>query len=137
MNTPDTATHPIVFYDGECGLCDRSVRWILTRDHDQVFRFAPLGGETYAALDAPDKPTENSTIVVVVNGELFTRSDAVIQILRRLGGVYALISTLGRWCPRFIRNWIYRVVAKHRLRFFGGAEACRLPEQHELQVLLP
>lgn len=153
------AAHPIVFFDGNCGLCDRSVRWIMRRDHAGVFRFAPLQGETYAAIDDPSKPTGVATIVVLdaprhaqqhttdqrpaeqlpVNAppRLLTRGDAVLAILARLPGPYPTLARLGRIVPRPIRDAAYRLLARHRLRLFGGPEACRLPTQSERERLLP
>lgn len=137
----ETRDHPIVFYDGECGLCSRSVRAITARDARRIFRFAPLGGDTYSAMEQVARFDDGSTIVVltgVADGDTcFVRSDAVLYILRRLGGAYGLLATVGRWCPRPIRDGVYRVVTANRLRFFGSASACRLPTEAELSVLLP
>lgn len=137
----ETRDHPIVFYDGECGLCTRSVRAITARDTRRIFRFAPLGGETYLAMEQVARFDDGSTIVVstgVADGDTcFVRSDAVLYILRRLGGVHAVLGTVGGWCPRPIRDGVYRVVASNRLRFFGSAAACRLPTEAEVSVLLP
>ena len=36
----------LVFYDGDCGLCDRIVQFLLKEDKQQRFVFAPLQGET-------------------------------------------------------------------------------------------
>ena len=129
--------YPIVFYDGNCGLCDRSVRWIMRCDRAGVFRFAPLQGETYAAIDDPSKPTDVATIVVLDATRLLTRSDAALAILARLPGPYPALARLGRILPRPIRDAAYRLVARHRLRLFGGPEACRLPTQSERERLLP
>jgi predicted DCC family thiol-disulfide oxidoreductase YuxK len=136
--------HPIVFYDGGCGLCDRSVRWILRRDRAGVFRFAPLQGETYAAVNSPSKPTDLATIVILdasrhasIPPRLLTRSDAVLAILARLPAPWPAFARLGRLVPRPFRDAAYRLVARHRLRLFGGPEACRLPTISERQRLLP
>ncbi len=133
----DRTTGPILFYDGQCGLCDRTVRWVIARDHRGRVRFAPLDGETYAAVDHPDKPTDRSTIVVLTDTTLLTRSDAAIHVLRMLGGPWQPLGAIARVCPRPIRDAAYRFVARHRLRVFGGAEACRLPDARERSQLLP
>jgi predicted DCC family thiol-disulfide oxidoreductase YuxK len=83
---PQKLTNPILFYDGQCGLCDRSVRWVMRRDRQRIFRFAPLQGQTYRELDISGKPQDLSTMVVLDGGRLYTRSDGVLRILRRLGG---------------------------------------------------
>ena len=131
------ATHPILFYDGACGLCDRSVRWIMQRDRAQRIRFAPLQGKTYADLGHTDKPDDLSTIVALIDGELLTRSDAALAIGRELGGLWKLLARLASIVPRPVRDACYRLIARHRLRFFGGPEACRLPNSGERERLLP
>lgn len=131
---------PIVFYDGNCGLCDASVRWILDHDRRKRFRFAPLQGTTYASLDIDNKPTDLSSMILWDNNTLWTQSSAVIRVLWGLqgfGGVWGLLGCLG-WCiPKLIRDWGYRYVAARRLRWFGGAERCRLPKPGENARLLP
>jgi predicted DCC family thiol-disulfide oxidoreductase YuxK len=84
--------HPILLYDGVCGLCNRLVQFILRRDPDRLFRFAALqsvlAGRILArhGVDAQDLDT---VYVVVDYGlrdeELLARSDAVVFILRHLG----------------------------------------------------
>src|SRR5258706_16452898 len=85
-------SHPILLYDGVCGLCNRLVQFILRRDPGGVFRFAslqsPLAGRILARHGAD--ATDLDTVYVVVNydqndEQLLPRSDAVIFILRNLG----------------------------------------------------
>lgn len=134
---PSDAARFIVFFDGQCGLCDRSVRLLMKLDRQRVLRFAPLQGETYAELAIADKPADVSTIVVLDDGEVFVRSDAVLQILRRLGGVWKLLAFVVGAVPQPARDAAYRFIAKHRLRVFGGADACKLPSPAEGEQLLP
>lgn len=130
-------SHPILFYDGECGLCDRTVRAVIRRDKRRVFRFAPLGGETFAALRRDDLRDDRSTVVLLDGDTVFVRSDAALEVLRRLGGGYRVASVIGGCCPRVIRDALYRLIARHRRRLFGGADACRLPTPAESDRLLP
>ncbi|PKN39805.1 MAG: hypothetical protein CVU63_14125, partial [Deltaproteobacteria bacterium HGW-Deltaproteobacteria-20] len=39
---PAQTPPPIVLFDGECGLCHASVRFVVERDDRALFRFAPL-----------------------------------------------------------------------------------------------
>ena len=130
-------THPILFYDGECGLCDRSVRWIMARDRAHRFRFAPLQGKTYAALEREDKPGDLSTIVALIGVDLLIRSDAALALGRELGGPWKVLAHVASVVPRPLRDACYRLIARHRKRFFGGSEACRLPSADEREQLLP
>ncbi|MCC6889643.1 MAG: DUF393 domain-containing protein, partial [Hyphomicrobiales bacterium] len=71
------STGPILFFDGECGLCARSVAWCLRQDRRRVLRFAPIQGRTYREIGDPGKPTDGSTMVLVDERGLHVRSDAV------------------------------------------------------------
>ena len=84
--------HPILLYDGVCGLCNRMVQFILRRDAAGVFRFASLqsslAGQILARHGAD--AAELDTVYVVVNyglvdEEILSRSDAVLFMLRHLG----------------------------------------------------
>lgn len=118
---------PILFYDGECGLCARGVQWILRHERRDALRFAPLQGETYRALNIPGKPTDMSTMVLLDDGRLFTRSDSWVRVLRLVGGVWSGVGTVVGWAPRGLRDRAYAWVARRRHAWFGRAEACAVP----------
>lgn len=124
----DTLQPPILLFDGVCNLCSGSVQWILKHDSRGVFRFAPLQSafaqnllRTYGYSD-----TSLGTVVLVADGKLFTRSDAVLELLRRIGGVWSLAYGF-KIVPRFLRDWVYKVVANNRYNWFGKPGACWLP----------
>lgn len=129
--------HPIVFFDGVCGLCDYTVKRLLRMDTRQRLRFAPLQGETAAKL------LENADIqelksLVVFDSRGFSRcSTAVVRILWHLGGLYRVSSCLLWLVPKPIRNWGYRFVSTHRYQWFGKHDACRLPSPGERERFLP
>ena len=125
------ANTPILFYDGECGLCARSVQWCLDHDRRGKLRFAPLQGKTYAALQFADKPTDLGTVVLFDGQRLFVRSDAAIGMLRQVGGAWPMLAFIVRLVPRFLRDAGYRFIARRRHAWFGGAERCRLPGAKE------
>jgi len=123
----------LLFYDGGCGFCHRSVRFVAANDREGVFRFAPLGGETYlATIPAELRPSLPDSIVVRrSDGALLVRSDGTIRILERLGGGWRLLAALLRLVPRPLRDAGYDYVARHRLSWFGReADACPLVPAH-------
>jgi predicted DCC family thiol-disulfide oxidoreductase YuxK len=129
-------SHPILLYDGVCGLCNRLVQFILKRDRAAIFRFAslqsPFAGRILARYGA--NPADLDTVYVVVdhNGEgelLLARSDAVVFILSRLGGVWRATTFLLPIVPRPLRDWAYRIVARNRYRIFGRYDTCPLPSE--------
>ncbi|MCP4012732.1 MAG: DUF393 domain-containing protein [Phycisphaeraceae bacterium] len=135
-NRPDVPLQTTLFFDGECGLCHRAVAWFLRHDRRETLRFAPLQGDTYAGLDRP-RPTDVSTMVLLDDRGLWTESDAVLAALAALGGGWGLIARLGRVIPRSLRNAVYRYVARHRIGWFGPADACRLPGDGAEDRFLP
>ena len=118
---------PILFYDGECGLCDKTVQWMLNRDQRNAIDFAPLQGSTYAAILNLDKPTELGTVVLYDKEGLHVRSDAVLRVLREIGGVWGVLAALASVIPIAVRDWAYNFIARRRLRWFGGKDSCKIP----------
>lgn len=125
--------NPVLLYDGVCGLCNRLVQFVLKRDIHAHFRFASLQSD-YAirilhrhGLD----PHDLNTLYVVEErgGHLTARSDAVIFILRELGGFWRAVSVALRIFPKSLRDWGYGAVARHRYRIFGKYQSCPLPER--------
>jgi predicted DCC family thiol-disulfide oxidoreductase YuxK len=112
----------ILFYDGHCGLCHRTVKFVLRHDRTGgAFRFAPLQGETFAALVPPERRAglPDSIVVRTLDGSLLERSDAFIHILRRLGDGWKALAGILAVMPRPVRDTIYDFVARIRYRVFG------------------
>jgi predicted DCC family thiol-disulfide oxidoreductase YuxK len=130
-------THPIIFFDGECGLCHRFVNFVCKADKKAVFRFAPLQGETAKAI-LPPGPTDPGqwSIVYLDEHGLYRRSDAALEVCRRLGGWWKLWY-LFVLVPRPLRDALYRLIAHNRYRWFGKREVCRLPTPGERERFLP
>jgi predicted DCC family thiol-disulfide oxidoreductase YuxK len=129
---PDSA-NPVILYDGVCGLCNRLVRFVLKRDTHAHFRFASLQSVHAARilqLHDLDPQDLDTVYVVQESGERpADRSDAVISILRELGGFWAAIAVAMRIFPKSLRDWGYGVVARRRYRIFGKYQSCPLPEE--------
>jgi predicted DCC family thiol-disulfide oxidoreductase YuxK len=135
--------YPILLYDGVCGLCNRMVQFILRRDVDGVFRFASLQSGLAARILARHgaNAEDLDTVYVVVDHDLprehlLSRSDAIAFVLRSLGGVWKLLGILVQSTPRFLRDWGYGLVARHRYRVFGRFEACVLPSPEHRRLFL-
>lgn len=128
---------PILFYDGTCGFCNGTVQWVLRNDRRARLRFAPLQGSTYAALDVANKPTDLSTIVLVENDRLYTRTSATVRMLRAMGGVWSLLGSLLWLIPKPLRDLGYRLIARNRYRLAGRVEACSLPTGPVAARMLP
>jgi predicted DCC family thiol-disulfide oxidoreductase YuxK len=132
----------ILLYDGVCGLCDRTVQFLLRRDRKGVLSFAPLQGTTAAAVRSrhPDVAKVDSMVFVRDAGtdgeQVFLRSTAVVQAVTMLGGAWRLASWL-RIVPAPLRNTVYDAIAKRRYRWFGKFDSCRLPQPGQRERFLP
>jgi predicted DCC family thiol-disulfide oxidoreductase YuxK len=108
-----------VLYDGTCALCHRSVRLLLAEDAGgRAFLYAPLGDRQFDV---------DSIVVKTADGKVRMRSDAVIHLLHRLGGLWRIFGVLLALVPRPLRNAVYDFIARIRYRIFGRAKnACPL-----------
>jgi predicted DCC family thiol-disulfide oxidoreductase YuxK len=138
---PDT-NRPILLFDGVCGLCNRLVQFLLKRDRHDRLRFAALQSELAASLltrhglDAHDLDT---VYLVMDHGQsterVLARSDAILQVLPKLGGVWKLAVAV-KLLPKVVRDALYNLVAHNRYRIFGKYDACMLPEERHRKKFL-
>lgn len=120
----------LVLYDGVCGFCNASIQFIVKRDPLREFHFAPLQGETAAALRLrhPEIPTDIDTVVLVEGPNVYLRSDAAFRIAARLPGPVSWLRWFGV-LPRFVTDFGYGIVAAVRYRLFGKLETCPIPSK--------
>lgn len=101
----------IVFYDGHCGLCQRSITFLFKIDRKKELLFAPLNGETYKLFF---KGASNMSTVVFYNQEkISVKSEAIIEVCKSLGGIKKM-AVLLRIFPLKFRDWIYDLIADQR-----------------------
>jgi predicted DCC family thiol-disulfide oxidoreductase YuxK len=126
----------LVFYDGLCGLCDRFVRFLVSRDAEGRLRFAPLQGDvarrTLVARGCD--PADLDTVYVVADWNtpherVLERSTAVLHALGQLGRPWSALAAVGRRVPRPLADALYRFTARNRYRLFGRFDTCPLPPQ--------
>lgn len=132
---PETNSNTVVLYDGVCGLCNGLNQFLLKRDPNDHFRFASLQSEFSGSLlkrydiNAVDLDT---VYVVADYGQpdqrLLARSDAILHVLGRLGGVWSLLR-IGKALPKSLRDALYDMVARNRYRVFGKYDVCLMPEE--------
>jgi predicted DCC family thiol-disulfide oxidoreductase YuxK len=132
----------LLLYDGVCGLCDRTVQFLLARDVRGQLVFAPLQGPTAAAARLRlALPEDLASVVLVTDPGIASerahlRSDAVLTALTRLGGAWVLVRAL-RIVPRPLRDALYDFVARRRYGWFGRFESCKLPSPEQAKRFLP
>ena len=135
----DVQNKHIIVFDGICNLCNGSVRFILRHEQDSLFQFAALQSETGRSLLAWCGLPENfsDAVIYLENGKAHLGSTAALQIGRRLKFPWSMISSLGLWVPKIVRDWVYQQVAAHRYQWFGKREVCMVPTKELRFRFLP
>ena len=131
INKATPLEHPIIFFDGVCGMCNTFVNLMLKVDRKHLFHFAPLQGITAKQmLPSLDQDPLNWSMLYLDERGLHDESDASLEVYRRLGGCWWFLCLL-LFIPRVIRNPAYRMLARNRYRLFGKKESCRMPTEQE------
>lgn len=130
---------PILLYDGRCGLCDRTVQWILDHDSHGAIRFAALQSDVGRQLlqgHGLDPAYMESLVFLDTGGRVHLKSDGAIALAAHLPRPWRWLRVF-HVIPRPLRDRMYDVVAKYRLKFFGTVSACRLPTPEQRVRFLP
>jgi predicted DCC family thiol-disulfide oxidoreductase YuxK len=140
QQTTSPEDHPIVIYDGLCGMCDGVVQFLLQHDKSDAFRFAAKQSEfAQRALARHELDARTvETICLIENCDspaerVLTKSDATLRIAEVLGGIWNVL-LVAKLLPHSLRDAAYDLVARNRYRIFGRRTECRLPsaeDQHK------
>ena len=130
-------TRPVIFFDGECNLCNSAVQYVIRHDKKEQFLFAPLqsdAGKQVLQLMHGNIP---DSFILYHNGKIYIKSSAALQTAWLLGGwrtgLYAFIIV-----PRLLRDAVYNLVARNRYRWFGRRDSCMVPtEELKARFLTP
>jgi predicted DCC family thiol-disulfide oxidoreductase YuxK len=116
----------VVVYDGVCMLCNRMVQYLLRNDQQQLLTFSTFQGlPDVISKNGLQFPLEES-ISYYRKGRWWQQSSAVLLIYKDVFGSWHW-SQLAWIFPRFLRDFVYRIVAKNRYRWFGKHAHCVLP----------
>ncbi len=120
--------HPIIIFDGECGVCSASVQFVIKHDTQAVFVFA-------SAQSAVGRRLQNKyqidvlkmqSLALITKHRVYHKSDAVLEIARQLDGIWRY-AVLLKILPQVCRNRLYDYVAVHRYQWFSQQAECLLP----------
>lgn len=121
----------IVFFDGDCGVCNFWVQWILERDKKDEFLFASLQsdfGQKFLSDRGLDTKVFNTLYLWKPEQYYVEKSQAVLKIAGLLGGIYKL-SGIGKIIPRFLSDQMYDMVSRNRMKLAN--QKCYLPTPHQ------
>ena len=137
MNSPPPAEGPIIVFDAMCVLCSANAAFVLKYDRAGRFRLASMQGNVGAALYRRHgiDPNNPESLIVVDGDHVVQDSDAVLTIWAGLDWPWRWLSWF-RLVPRWLRDPVYRWIARHRYRLFGRRETCWLPTPEQARRIL-
>lgn len=109
----------ILFYDGDCGVCSRAVRFILKNERSNKLFFSSLKGDfaIHFLAGSGIESVNSNTLYLFENGKLYHKSRAAMKLIPYLKGSYGLLKILYIF-PRFFRDFVYDCIAANRKVFF-------------------
>lgn len=122
----------IIFFDGDCGVCNFWVQWILQRDKKDQFMFASLQsdfGQKFLGERNLDQKKFNTLYLWKFGSYYLIKSKAIIKVLNLLGGFYCIGSTIGSIIPTILSDQLYNVISKNRMKISN--QKCYLPTPEE------
>lgn len=130
--------YPLVLFDGVCNFCNFWVNFAIKRNRKKNLRYTPIQGETAKKiLPAYHLSTnELSSVILIENGKVYTQSSAALQICRHLNGGWKLFYGLFI-VPKFLRDFVYNIIARNRYRWFGKKKQCMVPSNEIRSLFLP
>lgn len=124
-------SHDIILFDAVCVICNGWAKFLIKYDKKIQFKLISAQSELGTALlKHYQMSTEHyTTMVVIKDGKLYTESTALLKVMQHLGFPFSLMNA-GYFIPRFIRDFLYRLVALNRYKLFGKTDSCLIPS-HE------
>ena len=122
--------NPILLFDGNCNLCNNSVKFIFKHEKKPTLLFASLQSEKGIELlkQMNINHLNIDSIVLIKNQKIYIKSSAALRLTLYLKGLYPLLFCL-LIIPPFIRNKVYDFIAKNRYKWFGKTESCMIPDK--------
>lgn len=125
------ASGPVMLFDGECVLFNRTVWFVLDNERSNVLKFSTLqskiGQEYLTRFGIPENKFES--FVVVEGDKSYIKSAGIARLTYHMGGYWKTLSRVFSFVPRGFGDAIYSHVNRNRIRWFGKIESCNLPEE--------
>ncbi|HBK71760.1 MAG TPA: thiol-disulfide oxidoreductase [Flavobacteriaceae bacterium] len=118
----------IILFDGVCNLCNDSIKFIIKRDEKNHFTFSSLQSDVAKdiLLQFQRNNSDLDSILLIENGNIYQKSTAALKISKHLNGVWKL-SYAFIIIPKFIRDFVYTIIANNRYKWFGKKDSCMIP----------
>ena len=129
----------LVVFDGFCVLCSATVKFLIKIDKNKLLKFTTLRSD-------PSRDNRNvngigtgqpASVIYIEKGQFYTESEAIIHLLKRLGGIWGMLSAIIRHIPRKWRDYLYRLIARNRYQIFGKKNQCFIPSNNYTDRFIP
>ena len=122
------ADQPVILFDGVCNFCNGAVNFVIKRDKKVKLKFSTLQSDSAAQLLGKFNLSaiDLNSFVLVENNKAYTRSTAALKVFRYLDGLWPLMYGF-IIVPEFLRDAVYKLIAKNRYRWFGIRKECMIP----------
>lgn len=122
---------PLLLFDGECGFCNKAVQFFLKHEKNRQVNFVSLQSEVGKTLREYFEISEKTdSIIFIRNHEAFIKSCAALRLTNYMTGLYPLLQFF-LIVPPFLRNPVYDIIAKKRMKWYGRVENCALLEKED------
>jgi predicted DCC family thiol-disulfide oxidoreductase YuxK len=120
----------IILFDGVCNFCNGSVNFLIKRDPNGIFKFAPLQSEIGQQLITKNNITgEIDSIILVKENIVYIKSDALIEIIKELKWYWKMLIIV-KIIPKKFRDLLYDLIANNRYKWFGKRDSCMIPDEN-------
>lgn len=122
--------NPIVFYDGDCGFCNKTVQFLLRNEKSKIITFAALQSDfaKHFFVDNNFDTPDLSTFYYWDGSKLFSKSAGALKLLNQLKNRFQILK-IGYLIPTKIRDKVYDFVANRRHKISNGF--CVIPSAED------
>ena len=129
-------SHPIIYYDAQCLLCNGFIEALIKKDPKAIFKYCSLQDDKSQSVRHLHNMTDTiNSVLLLDRGVWYDESDVSVRIAQHIDGPWHRASAM-RYVPSSIRNWIYRRIANNRYQLFGKSDQCIIPDESVMSRFL-
>jgi len=121
----------MLVYDGECGFCERAVRFVLAHERRKDLLFVPRNSQLGLSLRERFGLQQVESLLWIEDQQACTEWNAVAHLAGYIGGVYGWLAKAAGLLPDFILSAGYRWIAQIRKRLAGPPRHCLVPSAEQ------
>jgi predicted DCC family thiol-disulfide oxidoreductase YuxK len=110
---------PIVLFDGVCNYCNARINFIINQDKRKTFFCNTSIKCPQRILKQWGLPVDSfESFLILDKGKLCSESTAALRLYNKLPWYWKWTQSF-RIFPKFIRDWVYNIIAKNQYKSFG------------------